>query len=109
MLVKCISNRFNHIHWGTDASGKRSPKRIRPGDTFPVKAIPPEWEGMVVPVDGSSKGGGEEAKSAITNPAEGDELTALKAEYKAKTGTAAHHTWDADKIRAKLSELGDEE
>lgn len=28
----------------------------------------------------------------------------LAAQYKAKTGNAAHHTWDADKIRAKLAE-----
>ena len=31
-----------------------------------------------------------------------DSLDALKAEYKAKVGHPAHHTWDAAKIREKL-------
>lgn len=33
-----------------------------------------------------------------------DERAELAAQYKAKTGNAPHHTWDAEKIRAKLAE-----
>lgn len=63
MKVKCINPKFNHVHWGTDANGKRTPKRIRVGDVFPVKSIPPEWKGMVVAVEGDEK-----PKVAVTNP-----------------------------------------
>lgn len=33
-----------------------------------------------------------------------DDLTPLRAEYKAKMGKQAHHTWDAAKIREKMEE-----
>ena len=98
MLVKCISARLNHVNFGPDANGKMLPKRIKPGDTFKVKSIPPEWKGLVVAVSGSEK-------VAVTNPAESDELSRLKAEYKEKAGKAAHHTWDAEQIAEKLKEL----
>lgn len=55
MKVKCISPRFVHVHFATMGDGSKKPVRIRPGDTFEVKAIPAEWEGMVIPVDGEKK------------------------------------------------------
>ena len=33
-----------------------------------------------------------------------DDLTPLRAEYKAKVGRPAHHSWDAAKIREKMAE-----
>lgn len=37
-------------------------------------------------------------------PAEDDELTALRAEYKAKMGKQAYHGWDEATIREKMGE-----
>ena len=104
MLVKCISPRLRHIHFGTDGNGKRSPKRIRVGDTFPVKSIPPEWQGLVIPVEG-----GDVEKTPVTNPQEPDELAELKAEYKERTGVPPHYSWDAERIKEKLAELDEED
>ena len=51
----------------------------------------------------------EEADDSDDAPESGldEELQTLQEIYKAKTGRAAHYTWDADKIREKLSELAD--
>lgn len=98
MLVKCISKRLNHTHFVLGKDGSRKPMKIEVGDVFEVKGIPASWHGLVEPAEPAEK-------VAITNPAQPDELADLKAEYKAKTGNNAHHTWDAEKIRAKLEEL----
>ena len=100
MKVKCISPRLNHVHFGTDGNGKRTPKRVRVGDVFSVKRIPKEWAGLVVAVDGDEK-------VAVTNPAQSDKLAELKEEYKERAGKPAHHSWDEEKLLEKLAELGD--
>jgi len=101
MKVKCISPRLNHVVFGMDGSGKSQPHKIQVGDVFEVKAIPPEWRELVVSLDGSQASG----KLAVTNPAEPEELTSLKAKFREAAGRPAHHTWDAEKIREKLEEL----
>ena len=40
----------------------------------------------------------------VEEPVAADDLTALKAEYKAKFGSAPHHKWSAETIKAKLAE-----
>lgn len=95
MKVKCISPRLNHVAFVT-VDGKKKARRVEVGDVFSVKAIPAEWRGLVVALE-------TEAKQAVTNPAN-EALEALKAEYKEKTGKAAHHSWDAEAIKAKLDE-----
>lgn len=103
MKVKCISPRLNHVVFGTDGNGKTAPHRVRVGETFKVKGIPKEWEGLVVAV-------GEEpaAKVAVTNPAD-EELNAMRESYKELTGNPAHHTWDKEKLAEKLAELTNSE
>lgn len=101
MLVKCISPRLNHIVFGKDGNGKNKPHKVQVGETFKVKSIPASWRGLVVAVEGPTP----EAKVAVTNPAQDEELAALKAEYKEKAGRAAHHMWGVDEIKAKLAEL----
>lgn len=64
MKVKCIDDRLNHVVFGTDGSGKRTPKRVTVGDVFSVagNTIPDAWRGLVVAVEGDEK-------IAVTNPA----------------------------------------
>lgn len=99
--VRCMSKRLNHVVF--DENGA-NPRRVKEGETFKVGKIPEAWKGLVAPL-----GQPEDLQPvAVVNPADDEELTALKAEYKEKLGKAAHHTWDAETIRQKLAEEGAE-
>ena len=97
MRVRCINPRFRHIHFVTDATGAKTAKPIKEGDEFEVAGIPPSWKGFVIPVDGDER-------VTITNPAQPEEVEALKQEYREITGKPAHYTWDEDRLREKIAE-----
>lgn len=78
MKVKCTSSKLRHVHFVAQGDGSMKAIRIRPGDTFEVKAIPAQWEGMVVPVEGG----------VTAAPEPGQKVAATASGTKAVSGSA---------------------
>ena len=107
MLVKCVSSKLNVVRKVGDEV-----RRVAVGDVFEVTGVPENWVGLVVEANQANEEtvvtdpDMTDEKVAVTNPDTTDEeLEALRADYKEKVGHAAHHSWDADKVREKLAEL----
>lgn len=49
----------------------------------------------------------EQKATPVAEAPEDDALMAARAEYKDLVGKKAHHSWDVEQIKAKLSELTD--
>jgi hypothetical protein len=71
------------------------------GETFDYLIVEDGDEAKAAKADGWSV----DKPSAEKKEPESD-LSALRAEYKAKHGKAAFNGWDADKLREKLAALG---